>query len=238
MPLSVDEPIPESSERRPVAVPQEGGEQARGEEPGGGGTACRLLTRKGPGAASHRNRRLRREPARRGRPRRRRWGGATASSCLCSASGGTGDQIGGFEEGLRGGGRQGRGEGVARAPATTPSSASELTAAYAVEETPASTVLRWLGTGSARPQWVCPVVVVPAVSTTAGRCSIGSPVGSRRCSGRWASSGRQSCRSSLRMQRWPTGAKSWRTVVNGGQKQRASSMSSKPTTLMSPGTSA
>jgi hypothetical protein len=35
----------------------------------------------------------------------------------------------------------------------------------------------------------------------------------------------------------PTAEKSWRTVVSGGQKDAAMSMSSKPTTLTSPGTS-
>jgi hypothetical protein len=43
--------------------------------------------------------------------------------------------------------------------------------------------------------------------------------------------------SSLRTLSLPTVSKSWRTVVSGGQSEAATSMSSKPTTLTSPGMS-
>ena len=47
--------------------------------------------------------------------------------------------------------------------------------------------------------------------------------------------GSATLRRSSRMLRRPTAAKSWRTVVSGGQNEAAVPMSSKPTTLTSPG---
>src|SRR3984957_16145387 len=49
--------------------------------------------------------------------------------------------------------------------------------------------------------------------------------------------GSETLRRSFLMLRRPTAAKSWRTVVSGGQNEAAVPMSSKPTTLTSPGMS-